>query len=358
AGQYTITATTTETDPDTPRSATATVYIVGVDHILAEYDDVSVRSETDDPGGAETIYVKPNENVVLTAFTDPENTTWPAVNPSWSGGGVSGTGSTKTFNSSTPNEYTITATCGTSVKKIIIVVFTVGLTVENSWLTLKHDRECNLSITTNPSSVLAKINTVKIEIKRDNAGAAWHSLVEGKELTPWQAKIAGKFKLRGRVVSPQNKNFYSSEKNMLVEFPTSGQISADPTVISETDAEWATTLTDCTLVPLHRRRERGFWISLNTSTNSYSCGPSSTGDFVYGRTPEVRINLGPRPGVTLSSPAPNASGAIYGVASFHTHTPTTYCLWRPTGPSPQDHITNNNYNVAGLVYDYDANPAP
>ena len=103
------------------------VAIIGVDHVTATWNGVTVTSDTDSPEGEETIYVKANEDVTLTAYTDPDEMTWPTDNPEWSGGGLSGSGETKKFNNN-PNEYTITVTCGTSVKKIKIIAINIEVT--------------------------------------------------------------------------------------------------------------------------------------------------------------------------------------------------------------------------------------
>lgn len=52
--------------------------------------------------------------------------------------------------------------------------------------------------------------------------------------------------------------------------------------------------------------------------------------------------------------------ATYIVASFHTHTPTTYREpaggSRPVGPSRQDKTNASNRRLPGFVFDYAANP--
>ena len=139
---------------------------------------------------------------------------------------------------------------------------------------------------------------------------------------------------------------------MTVNFPTYAQIISDATVSSRMNSEWQATLDDCTEVP-NRRRERGFWISLNTAGNgSYSCGSIFYGDWV-GPSDGASIYVPSRPGGNLSEIAPNAASATYGVAWFHTHTPTEY---RPVGRYNNVSNADNNMSVrrhaAGIAYDY------
>ncbi|MDD2480004.1 MAG: hypothetical protein PHS31_08945 [Victivallaceae bacterium] len=326
-----------------------TVAVVGLDYITVAWDSVTIESDTETPGDDETIYVKANEDVTLTAFTDPSGMTFPDGYPTWSGGGLSGTGEAKTLNKS-PSENTITVTCGTDTKKIIVVPFTANLDVSKSSMTLKHDRESNLSIVTNPTSVAGKASSPKIEIKRSSK-TTWYELEDSLELQPWRTNIAGTFKLRGNI-KLNNKEHLSSEKNVTVNFPTYAQIIADSSVSSSMSTMWTATLNDCTQTPNNQRREKGFWISLNTSTNSYQIGSTINGPYV-GPDDYATINLGKRPGSSLSSPNPNASGTIYAVSSFHTHPPFTYAnISGISGPSDPDRAADYFDNVAGIVYDY------
>ena len=101
------------------------------------------------------------------------------------------------------------------------------------------------------------------------------------------------------------------------------------------------------------RRERGFWISLNTAGDgTYSCGESKFGNW-SGPFAGASVELGSRPDSTLSAIAPNATSALYAVSSFHTHTPTVYrSSGRRSGPSQSDNDMDQYDNVAGIVYDY------
>ena len=63
-------------------------------------------------------------------------------------------------------------------------------------------------------------------------------------------------------------DYVSPELELEVQFPSIGQIMSDPAVVVRATNEWALTLSDCTQTP-NLRRERGFWISLDTGSNAY-----------------------------------------------------------------------------------------
>ena len=150
------------------------------------------------------------------------------------------------------------------------------------------------------------------------------------------------------------RDILTSEKAVTVNFPTATQIAGVSTLSSNMSSEWASTLVDCTDTQQDQRRERGFWISLNTATNTYSCGSSIKGawaDYDEG----ALIDAGTRPGVNNSTPNANDSGAIYAVAFFHTHTPTTYRKegqTRTPGIGGNDPFAAEMKNVGVIVYDY------
>ena len=216
-------------------------------------------------------------------------------------------------------------------------------------MTLKHDRECNLELQVAPSNVVS-IDETRIEIAR-RGNPIWHTLSTEKALAPWQANIAGYFNLRG-TVTIAGMDFHSAEIGVQVQFPTYEQIVSDTGVISMTDAAWEATLDDCTEFP-NRRRERGFWILLDTSLNIYLQGAVALGPWI-GPSEMVGMTLPPRPNDTPAQPLPNAMGAIYPVASFHTHPPVTFLddVYRLVGPSSTDNLSDLEAKVPGVVYDY------
>lgn len=229
------------------------------------------------------------------------------------------------------------------------------LTASKNLLTLKHDRECNLEVKTVPVDISSE--QYKIEIKQTNS-ATWYTLSTNKTMTPWLANIAGGFHLRG-MAKIGGTECYSTNIVVINQFPTYTQIEGDTAVRSSTDTEWADTLTDCTENP-NQRRERGFWFRLNSTSNVYEHDAVVTGAWV-GPDDQGSISLPSRPSDVPANPAPNATGAVYYVASFHTHTPTTYRTNSPgtraVGPSSPDNNADTADDVPGIVYDYVESPA-
>ena len=236
--------------------------------------------------------------------------------------------------------------------EVNLSVIKVDLEASKNVLTLKHDRECNLEVKTVPVDISA--DQYKIEIKRTNS-ATWYTLSTNKTMTPWLANIAGGFHLRG-MAKIGGTECYSTNIVVVNQFPTYTQIEGDADVRSATDTEWTNTLTDCTETP-NQRRERGFWLWINTSSNVYEHDAVVTGDWV-GPDDGASVNLPSRPTDVPADPAPNATGAGYYVASFHTHTPTTYrTVGRGVGPSGADNNADTADGVPGIVYDYVESPA-
>lgn len=126
-----------------------------------------------------------------------------------------------------------------------------------------------------------------------------------------------------------------------VTFPDYATIVGDGTVKSETDKAWEETLNATTKTS---RREQGFWIKWNSKTNAFS---------ITGRVTATPVPNDKTASVDLGK-KPADSGDDFTVASFHTHTPTTFrTVGRPVGPSNADKNADNSDNVAGVVYDYE-----
>ena len=126
------------------------------------------------------------------------------------------------------------------------------------------------------------------------------------------------------------------------------------------NAAWQQTKDNCTQVP-NERHEYGFWIRLNTYSNSFVIetvveGPAATPGTIG------HIQLPGRPADTPLWPAANAGGAIYTVGMFHTHTPRTYLSptneYRRVGPSSGDAASCAFQQLVGIVYDYAGTPDP
>lgn len=126
-----------------------------------------------------------------------------------------------------------------------------------------------------------------------------------------------------------------------VTFPDYATIVGDGTVKSETDKAWEETLNATTKTS---RREQGFWIRWNSKTNAFS---------ITGRVTAAPVPNDKTASVNLPA-KPADSGDDFTVASFHTHTPTTFrTVGRPVGPSTADENADKADNVAGVVYDYE-----
>jgi GT2 family glycosyltransferase len=207
-----------------------------------------------------------------------------------------------------------------------------------------------LRATLTPASAHATKFT--FQAKRATA-ATWTQLGSGPSPTfVFKAKIAGHFNVRV-IATVNGADVTSPSVNLQAKFPAYADIVANATVQGFTDAAWQETLAATTAAS---RREEGFWIQFNTSTGVYShtatilgpaVGPNQTGSVVLGARPAD------------VPPAPQLPGsAVYTVASFHTHTPTTFRpVGRPVGPSGPDNAADTHDDVTGVVYDYIANPA-
>lgn len=231
---------------------------------------------------------------------------------------------------------------------------TVTLELERDTLTLKHARANHLRVVVAPPS--CRVSGYRIEIQRASGGA-WFPLATRPSFW-WLARVAGRFKLRA-TATVEGSDVQSAPVDCEVRFPTYGQIVADSEVRRAMNALWALTLNDCTRRP-NQRREHGCWIELDTRANRYVFTHRATGGW-SGPGAGASVNLPGRPADTPANPDPNAAGARYPVASFHTHTPTTYrtglgLLPRPIGPSGADNRADTSDQVPGIVYDYAESP--
>jgi hypothetical protein len=240
------------------------------------------------------------------------------------------------------------------VDKHEVIVYDVNLNVSRTLLTLKHDNKCNLEVIVLPADL--PVQAYRIDIKRRSEGdESWLVLKEGKEWKPWRVVIAGKFHLRGWAKINEDTECYSENIDIDVRFPSYDDIEGDATVRGATDQLWKQTKDDCTEDP-NRRRELGFWIRLNTTTDTYEHTTVIEGPWAEPEDGAV-IDYPVRPADSPATPAPNAEGATYSVSFFHTHTPTTYrTKWRLVGPSDRDNEFNTADKVPGIVYDYIESP--
>lgn len=241
---------------------------------------------------------------------------------------------------------------------------TVELEVEQAVRTLKHECANRLTVVITPASCRA--TEYKIEIQ-SASGGAWLVLSQRRSY-PWLVRIAGKFKVRG-MARIEGAEVQSGTKDVEVQFPTYAQIVGDGAVQGATRKEWRQTVKDCSNKPgrdhsgvqqPNRRRERGFFIRIDTRNNRYVFTNRVTGIWV-GPGEGAAVALGARPPDDPENPKPNAKGSKYVVASFHTHTSTSLRRGpgaRAVGPSDTDDKNNQKRQVPGVVYDYVATQPP
>jgi hypothetical protein len=222
----------------------------------------------------------------------------------------------------------------------------LDLTVANATLTLLKTNTLTAKVL--PSGGSTEVSKYKFEIRRSSE-ATWSKLQESAaDSFSKKAKVAGTFRVRVTATLSNGKEITSPEKDLEVQFPSFSDVSGDADVISSTEAAWTATKADATAT---QRRERGFWIKLNTSTEKYEFGATDFGPFVsdldFGSvTPAAK---------PLDSPvAPKPTDEpTYTVGYFHTHTPTFFrSVGRPVGPSDADFSFHTGKNVVGIAYDY------
>lgn len=225
-------------------------------------------------------------------------------------------------------------------------------------LTLKHDNQTSFSIA-HDNAPNETHGDGAIEIRYKNDDGEWWNLGTEWVLAPWTARFPGVFEVRGRI-SSGGEEFTTPVRELVVQFPSVDEIRLDPDVIQRAELEWRATLDDCA-TNWGWTRERGYWIALDTRTSLYAAMNPTNGDWFP--TNEIdAVNLGPRPPNLWSDPSDHEAGAIYVVASFHTHPPTA--AWpaggepgRPVGPSEDGDIPlTSARQVPGLVYDYEPDP--
>lgn len=221
----------------------------------------------------------------------------------------------------------------------------ISVSVRSS-LTLKHDNQSVVTIVhPNSSGVSFGSGTIEIRRKGDDD---WLILGSESTLAPWTAKIAGTFELRGRVIA-DGREVTTRTAEVEVRFPCYDQIVSDTDLQQRLQDEWIATILDTTPA---QRRERGFWVWLNTISNCYEAGEVILGEYV-GNDDGASIDLPDRPSDMPNIPSATSSGARYPIASFHAHTPTFYREeGRAVGPSISDNQRDFESLVPGIVYDY------
>lgn len=207
-------------------------------------------------------------------------------------------------------------------------------------MTLKHDNQCRLNITNEPAELAMEDHEFQIRFKGETY---WRDLGTGTTMN-WTTGVAGELELRGRA-----KN---SGKYATVQFPTRSQIIADAGNSGTMEAEWQQTLVDSTPSGY---QERSFVVYLNTKSNVYYSGSYDQSGLVPPGTDIYFLQLG----LIDPEPLPNAAGARYPVATFHTHTPEEFApsnYTRATGPLGEDEPTAFSEKTPSFVYDYIESP--
>ena len=214
------------------------------------------------------------------------------------------------------------------------------------------------------STIRAILNTpqaLPIIIQGTRAGDNSWTTLGNRPTLSYVQRIAGTFTLDA-YVTVGGVRFDSLFVNITVQFPSYTQIIASSTVQNFAFAAWNDTLIYAQnnpgtpdakgAYPNSRRREAGFWITLDTSTGRYQTTLPQYGPAV-GPDVTAYIDLTEKPKDKQPNPQLADGSAVYLVASFHTHTPTTYrAKGRGVGPSDTDQKGDNSDNLVGVVYDY------
>ena len=195
---------------------------------------------------------------------------------------------------------------------------------------------------------------------KPSSASRWTTLDTTKDPTyKITYRLAGNFDRRvffnGASAGGPPVDLVSPVRPVEVRFPTWNEIATNQAVRADTQEAWRITLR---LATDRFRQEVGYWITLNACSATYDHTPLLKGPPVKNdRDGEIR--LGRRPADDMKNPDPVKGCAIYPVASFHTHTPTTYRTVptrRRIGPSPEDQQADIDDQVPGIVFDYLPHP--
>jgi hypothetical protein len=199
------------------------------------------------------------------------------------------------------------------------------------------------------------------QMKRSSPPSQWTTLgVTRTPSFPFTFRLAGNFKIRAIAHAASAggapRNLVTRAKPLEVKFPTWRDIVADQAVDSFTLDTWGQTLR---LATPESRQEIGFWITLDTCSRNYFRTKIHVSR-PAGPDEDVSLRLGTRPADMPKNPPAVEGCATYTVASFHTHTPTTYRTQlgaaRMVGPSPTDESFDRRQNVPGVIFDYIEDP--
>jgi hypothetical protein len=193
-------------------------------------------------------------------------------------------------------------------------------------------------------------------MKRKNA-TTWTTFTSTqKDRFAFKPKVAGH--LAVRVIATGNGvHAVSDTESLEVQFPSFKEITANRKVQAFTLAGWNDALSAAEPTSV---QEVGFWISFDSCTGTYGHTGDKFGPRGDPRNPNNIAEVGIAPKPPDDPPDPPVTGcSTYIVASFHTHPPALYLpkgRVDDVGPSDDDKTANTRYGVAGLVYDYKADP--
>ena len=152
------------------------------------------------------------------------------------------------------------------------------------------------------------------------------------------------------------KKIISNMVQITVQFPDVNTIINN--VESQMDNLWQVVKEDAKIPAPGIRRERGFWIFVNTISMNYEVGTTIFGDAVSatnceGTNSSIVSGVPGREEIWKDSPV---EGGRYWVAFFHAHTPVKYCKCslREVGPSDTDVSYAITKNAPCILYDYKA----
>jgi GT2 family glycosyltransferase len=226
---------------------------------------------------------------------------------------------------------------------------TVEIIVQNAVVTIgKTD---NLQAKVTPPSPAP--TNYKFEVKR-RSDATWTTLTNVPNSTfNWPTRVAGFMNVRV-TATIAGVDRVSPQKDVEVQFPAYSDVVGNADVQTATDASWASTKAATTPTT---RREEGFWIQIDTTAATRYTHTATVLGPVVDPTHTGSVDLGARPADNPATPDPRIGG-VFAVASFHTHTPTTFrAVGRPVGPSAADNAADTHDDVTGVVYDYIESPA-
>jgi hypothetical protein len=189
-------------------------------------------------------------------------------------------------------------------------------------------------------------------------GGAWFELAKQAQDT-WTGKgrVAGVFQ-NGAAATLDGREFLSTQVSppeVEVQFPDLADFQGNPAVVAAMGASWSSTKSYANAT---RIREEGFWIMLDTATESYSVTAVHRGNDYPASGGFARLDgfAATIPNDSVADPNP-FDQPTYRVGWFHTHPTmewTTPGLERKVSYSTADltFSTSSAIKTPGFVYDY------